>query len=167
MTLVQGSDLPVGETRPMGRHKMTYCPAYPAAFGDNPPIYSLGVDSAEKVASLERAYRLFNECRIDQLLAMMIDDVRWPDVGNGVVLDSKPAIRQYWDAQFTVSDPLVVPKGFLEIGEDMIAMVDRRVFDWSGNLMTDPVVVFHRYSFRGVLMSRMSVHRSSEDAEAT
>jgi len=26
MTLVQGSDLPVGETRPMGRHKMTYYP---------------------------------------------------------------------------------------------------------------------------------------------
>ena len=144
-----------------------YAPEEYASPPVNPPTYSLGVDSAEKVASLERAYRLFNECRIDQLLAMMIDDVRWPDVGNGVVLDSKPAIRQYWDAQFTVSDPLVVPKGFLEIGEDMIAMVDRRVFDWSGNLMTDPVVVFHRYSFRGVLMSRMSVHRSSEDAEAT
>src|ERR1035441_10222851 len=81
MTLVQGSDRPVGETRPMGRHKMTYCPAYPADRGDNPPIYSLGVDSAEKVASLERAYRLFNECRIDQLLAMMIHDARRPAGG--------------------------------------------------------------------------------------
>ena len=88
-----------------------YAPEEYASPPVNPPTYSLGVDSAEKVASLERAYRLFNECRIDQLLAMMVDDVRWPDVGNGVVLDSKPAIRQYWDAQFTVSDPLVVPKG--------------------------------------------------------
>ena len=148
------------------RFRRRTCANQPA-FGDNSPTYSLGGDNAEKVASLERAHRLFNERRIDQLLAMMVDDVRWPDVGNGVVLDSKPAIRQYWDAQFTVSDPLVVPKGFLEIGDDVIAMVDQRVFDRSGNLMTDPGVVFHRYSFKGVLISRMSVHRSREDAEAT
>ncbi len=58
------------------------------------------VDDVEKVSTLERAYELFNERRIDQLLAMMVDDVQWPDVANGAVLEGPSAIRQYWGAQF-------------------------------------------------------------------
>ena len=41
--------------------------------------------SAEKVASRERAYEHFNERRIGDLLAMMADEVQWPDVAHGVV----------------------------------------------------------------------------------
>lgn len=41
---------------------------------------------AERSSTLDRAYVLFNERRIDQLLALMVDDVRWPDVANGVEL---------------------------------------------------------------------------------
>jgi hypothetical protein len=126
----------------------------------------VGVKSAEKVASLERAYELFNERRIDDLLAMMADEVQWPDVAHGVVLDGKSAIRKYWEAQFTAARPFVVPTDFTVVGDDVIAVVDQRIFDFVGTLLIDPVVVFHRYSFTGALISRMTVHQLREDATA-
>jgi hypothetical protein len=122
------------------------------------------VDSAEKVASLERAYRLFNDRRIDDLLAMMIDDVRWPDVAHGIVLKGKAAIRQYWEAQFAVAAPQVVPIEFVEVDDDLVAVIDQRIFDLLGNLLVEPAVVFHRYSFTTGLISRMTVFGRREEA---
>jgi hypothetical protein len=122
------------------------------------------MDSAEKVASLERAYRLFNERRIDDLLAMMFDDVRWPDVAHGIVLEGKAAVRQYWEAQFAVAAPHVVPTGFLEVDDDLVAIIDQRVFDLVGHLLVEPAVVYHRYSFDAALISRMTVSERREDA---
>ena len=122
------------------------------------------MDSAEKVAYLERAYRLFNERKIDDLLAMMIDDVAWPDVAHGVVLESKAAIRQYWEAQFAVAAPHVVPTGFLEVDDDLVAVIDQRILDLFGDPLIDPAVVYHRYQFNGGLISRMTVFERSEDA---
>jgi hypothetical protein len=122
------------------------------------------VDSAEKGTSLERAYRLFNERRINDLLAMMIDDVRWPDVAHGIVLEGKAAVRQYWEAQFAVAAPHVVPTGFLEVDDDLVAIIDQRVFDLFGHLLVEPAVVYHRYSFDAGLISRMTVFERREDA---
>ena len=122
------------------------------------------MDSAEKVASLERAYRLFNDRRIDDLLAMMIDDVRWPDVAHGIVLEGKAAIRQYWEAQFAVAAPQVVPIEFVEVDDDLVAVIDQRIFDLLGNLLVEPAVVFHRYSFTTGLISRMTVFGRREEA---
>jgi hypothetical protein len=122
------------------------------------------MDSAEKVASLERAYRLFNEGKIDDLLAMMIDDVRWPDVAHGIVLEGKAAIRQYWEAQFAVAAPHVVPTGFLEVDDDLVAIIDQRIFDLFGNLLLEPGVIYHRYSFNGGLISQMTVFEGREKA---
>jgi hypothetical protein len=124
------------------------------------------VNRAEKVALLERAYLLFNERQVDRLLATTADDVRWPDVASGTVLSGKAAIRQYWDAQFAVAAPHVHPTGFVAVDDDVIAVVDQRVFDLSGAPLTEPAVVFHRYSFSGGLISRMTVHGSREDAMA-
>ncbi len=121
------------------------------------------MDSA-KVASLERAYRLFNERKIDDLLAVMTDEVRWPDVAHGVVLEGKAAIRQYWEAQFAVAAPHVVPTGFLEVDDDLIAVIDQRIFDLVGNPLIEPTVVYHRYSFDAGLISRMTVFERREDA---
>jgi hypothetical protein len=122
------------------------------------------VDSAEQIASLERAYRLFNERRIDDLLAMMIDDVRWPDVAHGIVLEGKGAIREYWEAQFAVAAPQVVPTDFVPVGDDLVAVVDQRIFDLLGNLLVEPALVFHRYSFKTGLISRMTVFGRREEA---
>jgi hypothetical protein len=125
----------------------------------------LGVDgAAEKIATLERAYRLFNEQRIDDLLAMMIDDVRWPDVAHGIVLEGKAAIRKYWQSQFAVAVPHVVPTGFVVVDDDLVAIIDQRISDCSGNLLMEPAVVVHRYSFNNGLISRMTAFSRREDA---
>ncbi len=120
--------------------------------------------STENIASLERAYRLFNERRIDDLLTMMVDDVRWPDVAHGMEVEGQAAVRQYWEAQFAVAAPYVVPTGFTEVDEDLVAVVDQRIVDLTGNLLMEPVVVFHRYSFTTGLISRMRVFGTREEA---
>ncbi len=135
-----------------------------ATVAGGPPTYSLGMDGAEKIASLERAYQLFNERRIDDLLAIMVDDVRWPDVAHGTEIEGKAAIRRYWEAQFAVAAPYVVPTAFTEVEEDLVAVIDQRIVDLMGNLLMEPVVVFHRYSFKTGLISRMRVFGRREEA---
>ncbi len=124
------------------------------------------VDPAEKTTFLDRAYRLFNQREVDRLLAMTVDDVQWPDVAHGTVLRGKAAVRQYWEAQFAVAAPHVRPTSFVAVDDDVIVVVDQRVFDLFGAPLTDPGVVFHRYSFSGELISRMTVHGSRKDAMA-
>jgi ketosteroid isomerase-like protein len=78
----------------------------------------------EQVALLRRAYRLFNDRQVDQLLALMTEDVEWPDVAGNAVLHGKEAIRPYWEAQFAVAEPQVNPTEFRPIGDDLVAVVD-------------------------------------------
>jgi hypothetical protein len=120
----------------------------------DPPTTSdlqIGSEQRREGRSLERAYELFNERRIDDLLAMMADEVQWPDVAHGVALKGKLAIGRYWEAQFSSTRPFVVPTDFKVVGAVVIAVVDQQIFDLMGTLLTDPVVVFHRYSFTGAL----------------
>jgi hypothetical protein len=124
------------------------------------------VPNNERTSLLERAYVLFNQRDIAPLLALMVDDVGWPDVTNDVELHSKPAIRAYWEGQFAVAQPQVVPTEFIEVGDDVVATVDQRVFDLDDKLIGEPMTVFHRYSFRGRLISRMVVHQRREYALA-
>ena len=120
--------------------------------------------SAEQLSTIERAYVLFNERGIDQLLTIMVDDVRWPDVANGVELSGKAAIRRYWEGQFARTQPQVLPRDFVEVSDGLVAVVDQRIFDLDGALVLGPTIVFHRYAFRGALISRMTVHQRLEDA---
>ena len=110
---------------------------------------------------------LFNRRRIDELLALMDDDVRWPDVAGGVVLVGTAAVRKYWEGQFARTRPLVEPTAFVAVDDDVVATVDQRILDLDGALLAGPVVVYHRYSFRAALISRMTVHRQRRDALGT
>src|ERR1051326_8660890 len=90
------------------------------------------VVAAKQEAVLRQAYRLFNDRQIDDLLALMTDDVEWPDVANGAVLHGKDEIRPYWEGQFAVADPRVVPIEFMPAGDDVVVVVDQRVLDLQG-----------------------------------
>ena len=122
------------------------------------------MDTNERMVFLQRAYELFNDRDIDALLAMMTDDVEWPDVANNVVLRGKDAIRSYWQGQFAVADPRVVPTDFLEAGEGLVAVVAQRIADLQGRPLGPPTIVFHRYSFVGDRVSRMVVFTDRDDA---
>ena len=124
------------------------------------------VDANERIELLRRAYRLFNDRQIEPLLAMMSEDVEWPDVARGTVLHGKDAIRRYWEAQFASADPRVSPTRFIEAGDELIAVIDQRVFDLGGNALAPPTVVFHRYSFAGDRIRRMRVFTDADEAVA-
>jgi hypothetical protein len=126
-------------------------------------VYGLHVDDSRRVL-LQRAYRLFNTRQVDDLLAMMTDDVEWPDVANAKVLHGKEAIRRYWEDQFAVADPLVRPTDFIEAGDDLVAVIDQRIFDLEGQPLGPPMVVLHRYEFVGDLVRRMRVFTDRQEA---
>jgi ketosteroid isomerase-like protein len=123
------------------------------------------VVDAQRQALLKHAYRLFNDRQIDALFALMTDDVEWPDVANGAVLHGKDEIRPYWEGQFRVADPRVVPIDFIQAGDDVVAVVDQRVLDFNGQTLAGPTVVFHRYTFAGDLVRRMVVFVDREAAK--
>jgi hypothetical protein len=122
------------------------------------------MERKDRIALLERAYRLFNDRHVDALLAMMTDDVEWPDVANRAVLSGKQAIRPYWAAQFAVADPQVRPTAFIDAGDDLVAVVDQRILDREGRPLAPPAVVFHRYTFDGGLVRRMVVFTDADEA---
>jgi ketosteroid isomerase-like protein len=123
----------------------------------------MGTD--ERVDLLQKAYGLFNRRDVDALLAMMTDDVEWPDVANAAVLHGKPAIRSYWEAQFAAADPRVTPTAFLAASDGaVVAVVEQQVFDHVGQTLAPPARVYHRYSFSGPLVRRMEAFASETDA---
>jgi hypothetical protein len=136
----------------------------PEPTGRTARLWSPSVDRSERVLVLESAYRLFNDRRVDELLAMMTDDVEWPDVANGTTLHDKGAIRRYWSDQFATSNPQVTPSGFIETGDDLVAVIDQRILDRDGLPLVPPAVVFHRYTFVGDLVSRMVVFSDRDSA---
>jgi hypothetical protein len=125
------------------------------------------VDGTERVARLARAYRLFNDRAINELLSLLTEDVEWPDVAHGAVLHGKDAIGGYWEWQFATVDPEVEPTAFIPAGDDLVAVVDQRVRDLHGDLLVPPAVVFHRYTFDGDLVRRMVVFTDRDEAVAT
>ena len=111
----------------------------------------------DQVSFLEEAYRLFNGREIDALLALMTDDVEWPDVARGKVLRGKAAIRPYWTDQFATADPRVTPTAYIPTGEEIVAVVDQQIFDLEGKALAPVAVVYHRYAFDGDRIRRMQV----------
>jgi ketosteroid isomerase-like protein len=122
------------------------------------------MDVDEQVAFLERAYQRFGERDIDALLGVMTDDVEWPDVANAKTLRGKPAVRAYWEAQFAAADPRVSPTAYIPTGDDLVAVVDQRVFDLDGKPLGPSTVVYHRYSFDGDRVRRMQAFQDRNDA---
>ncbi len=122
------------------------------------------MDANARIALLRDAYRHFNAREVNELLAMMTDDVEWPDVAGGTVLHGRQQVRAYWDAQFAVADPQVEPIDFTVVGGDVAAEVDQRVLDLDGTTLVEPATVWHRYSFAGDLVCAMVVHTDAGEA---
>lgn len=124
------------------------------------------MDAVAKVGLLQDAYRAFNQRRIEDLLALMVEDVAWPDLARGAVLRSHEEVRPYWLAQFEAASPIVEPTDFVAAGEDVVAVVRQQVFDHAGAPLTEAVTVFHRYAFRGDKVAAMTAHPDRASALA-
>jgi hypothetical protein len=113
------------------------------------------VSPADQEAALLTAYRAFNARDIDRALAVMTDDIDWPNGWEGGRVSGKDAVRAYWTRQWAEIDPHIEPVGFTALNHGRIrATVQQTVRTLNGAVLTDGVVL-HTYAFRGGLIARM------------
>lgn len=108
---------------------------------------------------LKTVYAAFNRRDIDGALALMRDDVDWPNGMEGGRVHGHEEVRAYWRRQWGKIDPHVEPTG-MEDDEAGNTVVDVRqvIRDVSGNVLKDEMVQ-HVYSFRDGLIGRMDIRR--------
>jgi ketosteroid isomerase-like protein len=95
----------------------------------------------EEVELLRRVYAAFNRREIETVLAVMNDDVDWPNGMEGGRVRGKAAVRDYWTRQFKVLDPRVDPQDFVAEPDGRIAIdVHQVIHDKSGQLIVDQMV---------------------------
>lgn len=115
------------------------------------------VDSLEPhIELLKAAYASFNLRKADEALAVMTSDVVWPRAFKGGTVDGQEAVKSYWLEQWGEIDPAVEPVSFAVEGDDIRVTVHQVVRDLSGNVLADGTV-FHRFSFRDQLISKMEI----------
>src|SRR5690349_24957889 len=105
---------------------------------------------------LRRAYAAFNARDIDGALALMRDDVDWPDEIEHARLHTHDDIRAYWEGQFARMDPHVEPVEFRRVNDRVEILVHQVVRDLDGVVRAD-THVRHVYVLKDGLVARMDV----------
>ncbi|HEX8314422.1 MAG TPA: nuclear transport factor 2 family protein [Flavisolibacter sp.] len=110
-----------------------------------------------KESLLHKAYELFNERNIDELLALMTGNVSWPNGWEGGFVHGHQEVRNYWTRQWKEIDPVVIPESFTALDEDRVeVLVQQTVKDMEGKLLFEGVVK-HLYTFTGDKISSMQI----------
>jgi SAM-dependent methyltransferase len=111
----------------------------------------------EHLAYFEALYEAFNHRDSDRVLAMMSDEVDWPNAWKGGRLVGREAVRDYWTAQWAEIDPHVEPLSVTERADGALAVTVRQVVRTpDGELLGDGEVV-HVYRLGDGLIRRMDV----------
>jgi hypothetical protein len=106
---------------------------------------------------LTRAYAAFNARDIDAVLALMRDDVAWPNGMEGGYVHGLDAVRAYWLRQWTMVDPRVEPVAFVREADGRVRVeVHQVVRDLGGALLVDQKVL-HVYRFEGGRIADMEI----------
>jgi hypothetical protein len=106
---------------------------------------------------LTRTYTAFNARDIDAVLAVMDEDVDWPNGMEGGRVRGHAAVRGYWTRQWSIIDPHVDPAGFRTAPDSRIAVdVHQVVRDLEGNVIRDAMVV-HVYTIKKGLITSMEI----------
>ena len=111
-------------------------------------------DAQEVVA---RAYVFFNARDLERVLALMHEDVDWPNGMEGGRVHGHAGVREYWTRQWGMVDPHVEPVGFAEEPDGRIRVtVHQLVRDLSGKLLVDQLVE-HVYRVEDGLIRAMEI----------
>ena len=106
---------------------------------------------------LKQTYQHFNDRNIDATLAVMHQDVDWPNGMEGGIEHGHEAVRNYWTRQWELIDPHVEPVQFRREKEGRIHVtVHQVVHDMAGNLLIDQVI-HHIYTIRDGLIKSMEI----------
>lgn len=102
-------------------------------------------------------YEAFNRRDTEGVVALMADDVDWPNAWKGGRLIGRQAVRDYWSAQWAEIDPHVEPLAVTERAGGQVAVTVRQVVhSKEGQLLSDGQVL-HVYELEDGLIRRMNV----------
>jgi len=109
---------------------------------------------------INEAYDAFNSRNIGAVLALMKEDVHWPNGWEGGYVEGQNEVRKYWVRQWEHIDSYVTPISFTEAGTDQVTVdVHQIIKDLSGKLLFDGIVK-HTYTFDNGLIKRMEIEKT-------
>jgi ketosteroid isomerase-like protein len=108
---------------------------------------------------LRRAYAAFNERDIESAVALMREDVDWPNGMEGGRVHGRGAVRAYWTRQFGMIDSHVEPEDFVRAGGRVEVRVHQVVRDLAGTILSDGYVR-HAYTLRDGVVARMDIEEA-------
>jgi hypothetical protein len=123
------------------------------------------MNQMDHLAHFQRLYEAFNRRDLDRVVAMLSDDVDWPNAWKGGRLVGREAVRDYWTAQWAEIDPHVAPLAVTERADGRLAVAVRQVVrSPDGQLLGDGEVV-HVYRLECALICRMDVEAPAPENE--
>jgi len=106
--------------------------------------------------SIDRVYAAFNARDADGALALMHEDVDWPNGWQGGRIHGREAVREYWTQQWREIDSTVRPLDETVSGDRVAVTVHQVVKDLEGNVLSEGRTS-HVYTLRDGLVARMDI----------
>jgi hypothetical protein len=111
----------------------------------------------DEILLLERLYRQFNAREIENVLAVLHEDVAWANGMEGGHVNGRHGVRDYWRRQWAMIDPNVEPTGFSRGAHDeMVVEVRQTIRDLSGKLLSERMVG-HIFRIENGLVTRFDI----------
>ena len=111
-------------------------------------------------ALIAHVYSAFNRRSVDDVLALMSENVDWPKASEGGRVVGKEQIRAYWTRQWAEFDPHVEP---IEVTDRNTGRTEVKVHQvvksLNGDLLSDQVVL-HVFTISDGLIERMDIFES-------
>ena len=111
--------------------------------------------TVDRVALIRAGYERLNDQDLEGLLALLTDDIEWPDVVTGTVLEGIDEVRAYFERVFKFASLRIYVGDVIELGDAVIATTFQHFYDLDGKPTGEPRVVVNRFSFRDDLVSAM------------
>jgi nuclear transport factor 2 (NTF2) superfamily protein len=106
---------------------------------------------------IAKAYQLFNERKVEDLLLLMTADVHWSNGWEGGYVNGREEVKEYWTRQWKEINPTVIPEKFTELNDERMEVLVRQVVaDLQGNILMNGFVR-HVYTFENDLVSEMQI----------
>src|SRR3954470_14863043 len=106
--------------------------------------------------SIDRVYAAFNARDADGALALMHEDVDWPNGWQGGRVRGREAGRAYWARPWRGIDSTRQPVDHTVAGDRVAVTVHQRVRDLEGNVLSEGRTS-HVYTLRDGLVARMDI----------
>jgi ketosteroid isomerase-like protein len=119
--------------------------------------------SIELQALLLRAYLAYNAQDAERLLALVSDDVDWPD-GEGGRIHGRPALSAYWTEQWKRVRAHDHPIAFTERDDGRVAVRIRQVVRSLDGSTTSTGEFTHLHRIDGAHIARMDIERGVDPA---